>query len=271
MKKIALTSGFALFLVATAWAGENNRWEPFRSYITPDTIGLEAGIWRATMTGSLQANQAGSGTQIDVSADLDLEEDAQFTMGRAWLRISDEINIRGMIWMGSIEGEATLTTGVTFAGTTFSGLVDSELEFSMSGAVLDVPLSLGVMDIQLSLQLGARYLAVDAKLTEVTSGTEAQENVGSPIPVGGVRLRIQPDAMFLIEAEAQGLTFTYQDVEVRVLDLTVEVGFIPTSSMYVGVGYRTVQFLADDTGTAGEEIKIDIEMDGGYAVVGFTF
>lgn len=241
------------------------------------TLAAKVRRWMADIKGDISVDGSGlDGTSIDVDSTLGLNDQESFdeihvTMG---LPIIGKFNFQYL--RGGYEGSNTLTSDITFGGTTFtaSSQVDTRLDFETYTLLWSfgatTPGAIG-SDVGAGAIAGLKYLDIQADVHD-QSGLSEDADVNAPIPVIGAYVRVNLLKFLSVEAQVHGikyfdtfntgLTGTFYDATI-VADLKF-------SGLFAGVGYRLYHFDVEYE-NGDDEAEVEIDLTGFFFEAGFSF
>lgn len=262
-----LSASGAVVLLTLLWAADA---------AAQGSIGVRARRWQAELSGDLKVDDDGSsGSEIDASHTLGFDDKEDFneihlTMG---LPILGRFNFQYL--KGEFDGTNTLTSDITFGGSTFTATtqIDSELDFEAYTLLWQFGASApGVVgaDVGAGGIAGLKYFNIQAMIEDRFGNSEEAEIKG-PLPVIGAYFRTNLASFLALDAQVHGIKFfdTFNlGLEGLFYDFTVGVD-VKIKGLFAGAGYRL--FVLDLDYENSEDVKVDIEMDGFYFEAGLSF
>lgn len=230
-------------------------------------VELEARLWSAELSGTVEVREGGLGTTIDLESDLGIEEDEPLEL-RLTLRPSRRTQVR-LAWTNlSFDGDEVLSRTVEFGGQTFtfSTRVVSQLDVDYARAGFawqflsssDGTFRLGplveVKGFRGEASIEAPDLPFPAAASEELEG--AFGAVGAVLDIeAGSRVQIFAEGTYVVEADdAEGTDF---EAGLRVL-----LG----RRLAAVVGYRSFSVEATE-----DDDAFDLDIEGPYAGLTLRF
>lgn len=240
-----------------------------------EVAGLRYRAWLANLGGTVHFDRpAVEGTDVRYIGDLDLDQIALFHDLGGWVRLGDDWDVRLEWVFGTFEGSQTLDQTVRFAGKSYSkgSAIQSEVSSHMVTGLVEYrlwgPEDLGA-EAEIWLQAGGKF--VRSSTTIASSFATSEGTLTGILPVIGLRGGIAFSELFRADLQMNGLYFPGGDQELRLFDVTVEVGVTPWEGLLAGVGFRLVDAYARDETDPSEKEVSDIALYGVYFFVGWRF
>lgn len=217
---------------------------------------------------------------------IDLKNDAHISdKTKPWVRLKVEHplpllpNVKLSYMPMKFDGNGTLTRDIKWGNYTFKANADYNLSVKLDrldttlyfNAPLVKTLSNGVLDIELGLNI--RTVFFDGKLngTDKTTGQKVSESksITLPVPMLHLATEIKPIPYFSAVGSVNYISYnkdTYYDYTAGAR--LYAANLIPTGVLkpFIEAGYRYEKLKIDE-----KDVKTDIKIKGGYALVGLAF
>ncbi|MBI2931589.1 MAG: hypothetical protein HYY16_08040 [Planctomycetes bacterium] len=241
-----------------------------------DYVGGRYRLWQADFEGQVRADDQGvMGTDIDVESMLDIRQNLEIPDAAIWIGAPHVGRLIADYWRGEFEGDETLTTDVSFAGTTFSAGEQAHTEFEwrvLTAAYeynFDIPLVSDLVSFRLGLGAGVKLVRLRGELT--TSTTSNSENVRGPLPVLRLSGEFSLGTYLSIGLEADGLSVSdFEGTSGRMSDVAVFVrgGY---GGAFLGVGVRRFLLHVEGGSPQVDEVELDASIGGAFLEAGLRF
>jgi len=256
MKKIVYLLAVIILLAA-----------PVSSYAIGFEVGL--GAWEQGPSGDVSYK---GGDDVDVADDADLEKELRY-YGRAKIDMPLVVpNIYLMHTPMSFSGEGKISQNFEFGGTTYEAneSFDTDLTLDHTDLALYYGLpfvetaTLGVLNIDLGLNVKYVDLSVEVKGTDETTGLSKKESQSAQvyIPMLYAGVQIKPTDSVAVEAEYRGISAggdSYTDVIAR---LKVK----PFGPVFIAAGYRQQTVDIDQ-----KDVELNTSFKGPFLEAGVQF
>jgi hypothetical protein len=242
-----------------------------------ETIGAKVRRWQAEIRGDMKVNDGGSsGSSVDVEntfgfSDEEDFDEVHFSLG---LPVIGKFNFQYL--QGGYEGDATLSSDITFGDTTFTANtpIHSELDFKAYTLLWAFGASTpGVVGLDAGggMVAGFKYFDIHANVNDPLTGTNENADIAAPLPVIGAYFRTALMKFLSVEAQVHGIkyfdTFGF-GVEGLFYDATIAVD-LKLSGVFGGIGYRMMKFDFEYEDDADGELEFD--MTGLFFQAGIAF
>jgi hypothetical protein len=241
------------------------------------SIAVKVRRWQAEIKGDIQVDDDNiGGTAIDVDDTFGFDDKEDFdelhlTMG---LPLLGRFNFQYL--KGGFEGTRTLSTDITFAGTTFTvgTTIDAELDFEAYTLLWQFGASTpGVIgaDVGAGAIAGIKYFDIHAEARDAFTGTSDEVRVRAPLPVVGAYVRTNLGKMLSVEAQVHGIKF-FDNLNLGLsgifYDATIAID-AKFSGVFAGVGYRLMHM--DVQYEDGTDADIQLDINGIFFEAGLSF
>ncbi|MHC4605750.1 MAG: porin family protein [Planctomycetota bacterium] len=279
-------AGLAVLLVSAgaAWADDDG-WEfptlaaesqvPELPVAGEDRIGLQYRFWFPSLGGKLRVDSGVlQGDDVDVRSDLGLSHREMFNELSAWINHPGAGNFRVSWLFGRMRGASTVDETFTIDDSTFtvSADIDSKIWLDVGSFLYERPFlrtpQIG-MPGEAVFQVGARYLRATGRVQSGAVGLDEKHTIRGVFPMVGVRGTLGVMEQLRVGLELNGILIRYRDVKVHVFDVTLEALATPWEGLFVGLGYRYIDFFAERDG--GSDVEIDLGFSGLFFSVGWLF
>jgi outer membrane protein len=155
---------------------------------------------------------------------------------------------------------ATITTPVTFEGSSFKGAVTSELDFSH----LDGTMYYEILDNIVSLDVGITARIFDGRISlrDATAAQELTLDAGIPMLYGNVQFDLPLTGLY---AGAETNVFTLSGNTLQ--DSVIRIGYESSLGLGAEAGYRSLTLDLDDL----QDVYSSLESKGAYLAGTFHF
>ena len=240
------------------------------------TISARVRRWQAEIQGDIQVDDDGvDGTSIDVDSTFGFDDKEDFdelhvTMG---LPLLGRFNFQYL--RGDYEGTKTLSSNITFAGTTFTAATQIEAELNLEAYTLlwqfgaSTPGVVGA-DVGAGGIAGIKYFNIHARVDDQFGNSE-ETDIRAPLPVVGAYVRTNLMKWVSLEAQVHGVKFfdTWNIGLTGIFyDATVAID-VKVSGLFAGVGYRL--FHLDVEYENGTDVKAELDIEGLFFEAGLSF
>jgi hypothetical protein len=229
-------------------------------------LGVETRLWENKLDADVSVDQGTiPGTDIDLDADLNLDDDETSTEYRLWTRLGNW-TLTGSYLTLENDGSQRLAKSVTYKGITYgvNDTVTADMEVELGDLTVQHPLPfLHAAGISLDWLFGVKYVGFDGELQSNLAGTRS-ESVEAPLPEIGAALAMDWD-WFRLFAGAKGLAVDYSDVSGSMFDAEGGVGFKWKSLMLTG-GYRIFQIDIN-----ADKADLDLSYSGPFGGLAWVF
>lgn len=243
-------------------------------------IMLRAYGWLSDVKGVVRADDDGiAGSNLDIDGILNTEENETAVGGSLRFPLFWNLRLFADYWREDFRGATTLTAPITYGGSVFTAGTRVLSEFEFDSAVLGVEYDylLPISDdssIGFAGMLGVRYLQFESTLKNTSALVPFRETEQFSIflPTTGLRAQARLTQWFTIDLAGQW--FSAGDIEGRDVDtFEFQAGGTITvwRGLYVGAGYRYIDFDIKDRAKAGQRLDLDMELDGPYFELGYRF
>jgi hypothetical protein len=221
------------------------------------SLEVEARYWAPGLNGELEVQERGTGTRIDLTSDLGID-DSEFLEGRLTWRITRQIKLRAAFLPLSYSGSSDLVRTIEFAGQSFQIntrlLSDLELDYGRLGLAWQF-ISGPSGAFRLGPMVEAKGLRGDAQLSvpDFILPLSASEEFEGAFASAGLALDLEPSEQLHVFAEA---TVSIDTAEGDFTEAEVGIRYRPTETLGVTGGYRIIDIRVDD---GDEFLEIDIE------------
>ena len=238
--------------------------------LTAHAFGIEiaGGSWYQSPNGYLAYDDGGSGTRLDIEDDLNYGDEFQLS-GRLKLDMPSFIpNIYLMVTPMNWDEKGQTNANFNFGGINFQGNVpfESELKMNHIDAALFYGLpfvetgTAGILNIDLGLNV--RTIDFEAKIKQAATSLEESESFLLPIPMVYVGVQIEPFDWLAFEGEGRGIGYGGDHYYSLIGRLKIK----PFGPFFVAGGYRY-----DDIDIDYQDVRVDADIGGPFAEVGFEF
>ena len=243
-------------------------------------IMLRAYGWLSDVKGNVRADDDGvSGSNLDIDRILNTEENETAVGASLRFPLFWNLRLNADFWTEDFRGASTLTAPINYGGSVFTAgtRVLSEFEFDVATVTIEYDYMLPMSDdsaIGIAAMIGGRYIGFESTLKNTTALVPFRETEKFSIflPTTGLRAEVRLTQWFT--AELSGQWFSACDIEGRDVD-TFEFQAGGTINfwrgMYVGAGYRYIDFDIKDRSKSGQRLDLDMELDGAYFELGYRF
>ncbi len=241
-------------------------------------VGGRYRLWQAEFEGNVTADDNGvNGSDIDVRSTLNLGDAEPVSNFSVWAGFA---GFRLFIdyYSAKYDGDSTLTQTITFAGTSFSAgsALDSDVEWRNITTMFEyrfgIPMSSAVLDFNLGVRLGLKYMRVHVELTSPTTSDSA--TIKAPAPVVGFVAELGITQYLSVGLEVDGLivrSFGGGSASGQVIDWAFVVrGHLGPG--FAGIGWRDFLLHIDVNDVSGVDGgEVDVTIRGFFFEIGATF
>jgi len=240
------------------------------------TIAAKIRRWQAEIQGDIEVDDNGiDGTSIDVDSTFGFDDKEDFdelhvTMG---LPILGRFNFQYL--KGDYQGTKTLSSDITFAGTTFTASTQIDAELNLEAYTFlwqfgaSTPGVIGA-DVGAGGIAGVKYFNIHARVDDEFGNSE-ETDIRAPLPVIGAYVRTNLAKFLSVEAQVHGIKFL-DNFNIGLTgifyDATIAVD-AKFSGLFVGVGYRL--FHMDVEYENGTDVKAQLDIEGLFFEAGLSF
>ncbi len=222
-------------------------------------VGARGYYWDSGLDATMQTN---SDPQIDLKSDLNIGDEGS-NAGEIFLRWGRN---HFTLAYTSISYNGSSTNSVVFDGVTFTGVIDSQVEYDQIDGIYQYDLikyNPVIATFNLGILLQVKYVDGFAQLEERLTSTVEREEFSAPIPMiglgGGIGI---VNNSVVLEARVAGLEYSGN----RAIDFQGHVGIIPLPFLKIFGGYKIFDLKVDEDG-----FRIDYTIDGPFAGVQLSF
>lgn len=241
-----------------------------------DYAGLRSRVWDGAPRGTLRADGASqTGTEIDLTTDLDVDDRQPLYNGVAWVGLPGLGRLYLDFGWGLTEADEVLARDVVYGGITFPAgqEVHTEIEWRSLTTLFEYHVSLpvgeGAGKLRLGLRSGTFYARIQSELG--SSAEESSAAVNAVVPIFGGSAELYLGQAFSIEAEGRVTHIeSFGSLSVTLYDLSVAVrgGY---GGIYGAIGYRWFAIDVEDDRGEVDEIALDVKSKGFFVELGFRF
>jgi hypothetical protein len=259
MKKRMLLEGTAiLFLVLAVFVSQGRALE----------VGARGYYWFPHFYGSLRADADGvEGTKIDLGAELGIE-DRNLPFFEVFAGLGKH-HLSFMYTRLNYADSVNLTDSITFLGTTYHAgdLLDTDVNIQMLDFEYQYDL-INLENLLAGFSIGVigkvKYIAGEARLSDLTRGYHESKSFGIPVPMVGAGVHVGL-LLNILEARAKiaGIGFSgnwfYEGL--------ADVSWTPFPFLDIHGGYRIIKLDIEDV----NDVYADFEFSGPYAGLTISF
>jgi hypothetical protein len=245
-------------------------------------LGIKGRIWATTLRGNVSADERGvKGTLLNFEEDLDIEPNQEAGEVEAYFELLRSHHIHLGYWWVGFRGEEPVKSTFNFAGATYLAgvgeIVSTHLDIKWGTLMYEwIPISPRwgeSFKLQVGVQVGGGYLRADTSLEakNIASPFTQEERIAMPLPIPGLRTRIDIEQWVTLEFQAKGISVReVRDTDLTFIDGLGELQFNLWEGLYLGAGYHLVR-LELDFEDGDSRIKFDTSMRGAFVSVGYRF
>jgi opacity protein-like surface antigen len=262
-----LAAGVVLVLAGIAPAAANV-WADER-------VRLNGGAFFPSADIEVQYNpESGRGTNINLTDELDNDEDSQVFRGGAAFRLGSRHRLFIDYFKVSTDGETTSTRDLVFGNIEIPAGSGVASEFSIATTQAGYMYSFVQNDtIELAGVLAVAYTEIDAELAAFLAGSQVDResaDASGPVPVLGLNLGVALGEQWKLRANLQGISADIDSYDGTYYTYGAGIEWSPWRQFGLGLGYGGVHgdLDVDDSNWSG---SLDLEIHGpfGYLTVGF--
>src|SRR5688572_29665107 len=185
-----------VFLLIFLWAAEA---------AAQGTIGIRARRWEAEPSGDLQVEDDGSdGSDVDVDSTLGFDDKEDFNEAHLTMSLPLLGRFNFQYLKGEFEGSNTLTSDISFGGSTFTATtqIESKLDFEAYTLLWQFGASApGVIgaDVGAGGIAGLKYFNIRAEIND-RFGNDEDAEIKGPLPVIGAYFRTNLASFLALDA-----------------------------------------------------------------------
>lgn len=246
------------------------------AFAQDEIVGVRVREWFARMSGSIEAEEDGTGsTRLDLADDLGLGDQNLTTELQAYLRIPVVGRIYVGWWRAQDSGSETLSRTIEFAGQTFTAATQVDSEVSLDVGYLTYEFALpviplgDVVELEVGVSAGIRAFRGEGKIEG--GGLDAHEDGVAGLPTLGAHVTCRLFGIVRAEVEVVGLVFSYSDHEINYYEAFAEATVEPLPWLFAGVGYKIAALNYDYDNNDGDRVHLDIGIGGFYVTAGVRF
>ncbi len=215
--------------------------------LADETFSLKIGFASIDPDGVFAGENGGSATRIDFDDDLNFDSsegvyaEAAFQLG--------PFRLSGAYLPLDFSGNGTITSSITFDGTTFpastnvASTVEMEI-FDIGVAFHIINFDDGPMRVQLGPEVAVKITDVDMSVRDTSGGPTERVSATVPVPTIGARGRIA----FSDYVGVVGRIGYLEISENSFLDAEIQIEYSPVPTLGVFAGYRYIDVDVDESG-----------------------
>ncbi|HTF55838.1 MAG TPA: hypothetical protein VK661_01095 [Planctomycetota bacterium] len=241
-------------------------------------ISAKARRWRAEISGDLKVDDNGvGGSDLNVSSTLGLNDKEDFDEFHATLGLPLLGKFNFQYLTGTYTGTRTLTSDITYAGTTYSATSNNQIHTDVDIKSYTLLWQFGASTPGIiGASVGAGGLAGLKYFDIVTAVDDDQGNhesvdIRAPVPVVGAYVRTALASFLFVEAQVHGLKIPgnlAQGLSGNFYDATIALD-AKISTFYAGIGYRLFHF--EVKYESGSDVNANVDLKGIFFEVGLSF
>lgn len=234
----------------------------------------------ADFQGKVRADDGGvAGSNLDVDSLLRTEDNQAALGGTLRFPLFWQLRANIDYWGQGVEGTTTLGAPIIYGGSVYTAgsRVESALDLHVVTATIEYDHSFGISEhssVRISGLLGARYIDFDSSLknTNALIPFTERESFSIFLPTTGLRSELQITDWWTVELMGQWFSMNdLGDRDVATAEFLGETRFNFFQGAFVGAGWRWTDFDISDRSKAGERLDMDLEVDGIFLEIGYTF
>ena len=242
----------------------------------PETFRARGRLWRATIDGTIQADDLGiGGTGIDLSSDLSQDDQINIDDITAIITLRGFGKINAQYWWGKWDADTVIPNNFTYAGANYTAgtLVSSKLDWQVWTFVFEYAVpgpGLTGGSSSLFAQGGFRYLGMEATISDAGQSNSAR--LKGLCPCLGFRGSMGLSQWLTVEAETNGsfVRSLSGGIDGTMWDASVALT-AKFTMLYGGVGYRLLKMDMNDNRSNVDLFRASLEIKGIFFEVGIKF
>ncbi len=222
-------------------------------------VDVEGRYWLTSMDDEVQSGVAG--TKLNLVDDLGVGDNENFFDVRATLELGSHKLRYGYMPM-SWDGTKTVSSPVTFGGSSFSGAVNTKVDIAYHrlGYEYDI---IDTLNNRLGVIFEIKYFDIDASLTSPPPGPNETASIKAPVPTVGLAAQVGLPFLLSVGGEVTGVSL---GSAAWLVDAEAGVNFKPAPFVVVSGGYRFLNLHLDY-----DDNLADLSVSGPFVMVRADF